>query len=176
MFLPSPIYNFTFIFENCESCTFWFHDIGNFYISEIKTEYRKLGFNSQVTANFIAEDLLISIHHKANLNCKDGWISGKSCIHSKGNLFDRFVQRSDITQIELESYNDRFKHSVNLRVPYGEDQYDNCYQQTRLNKRGDLFLLISKNQEKIEEFKNSNLDADIEHELFYQHWLEEQKQ
>lgn len=115
--------NIALVLENCEVVTIDKKNLGHFYIGDIKTSYSrgdKYLVKSQICDEFIVE------------------------ISRDLNQIERLHKCNDITQIWIEDVNGREEQFF---VKWDEnDKYFNEYQKNKLNRFGDLYIVISENK------------------------------
>ena len=127
-----------FGFENCEYFSIDAKYFGAFQLSDINTRIQRVACNSISRVDCV-DSVVMEIFSEGN----GEYLSGFG--DEKVKFFDRIVAYNDITSITViydddseETYWVNYKEEV-------EDQLGspNVYQQTEMNKFGDLYLVIS---------------------------------
>lgn len=127
-----------FGFENCEYFSIDAKYFGAFQLSDINTRIQRVACNS-ISRMDLVDSVVMEIFSEGN----GEYLSGFG--DEKVKFFDRIVAYNDITSITViydddseETYWVNYKEEV-------EDQLGspNVYQQTEMNKFGDLYLVIS---------------------------------
>lgn len=127
-----------FGFENCEYFSIDAKYFGAFQLSDINTRIQRVACNSISRVDSV-DSVVMEIFSEGN----GEYLSGFG--DEKVKFFDRIVTYNDITSITViydddseETYWVNYKEEV-------EDQLGspNMYQQTEMNKFGDLYLVIS---------------------------------
>ena len=127
-----------FGFENCEYFSIDAKYFGAFQLSDINTRIQRVACNSISRVDCV-DSVVMEIFSEGN----GEYLSGFG--DEKVKFFDRIVTYNDITSITVifdddseETYWVNYKEEV-------EDQLGspNVYQQTEMNKFGDLYLVIS---------------------------------
>jgi hypothetical protein len=124
------------VFENCEVVTFPKEYIGQFYLGELKEVISRRACN-QIDKHLLADKLILEVRDRAALNTKT----------YSGNAFDRVKAYDDITHIDI-IYEDGSNDYIGLDYDEGESEgilgANNINQKSRINKFGDLELLVGK--------------------------------
>lgn len=150
---PPIINHIHFTFENCEGCEFDFQYFGKFHLENIISSYKRRGVVELIHS---FSTFIISLHYSANIN----------------NIFEKIVKNNNISWITIKSINNDKTSSLSLNVPWNyQNEYKNSYQQSLINKRGDLFIIISK--EEID--RNYYNIEDIDDEYYFDKFVCEQK-
>lgn len=145
--------NITFVFENCDTITIDGKYIGDFLVSDLKTEIKRIACNA-IERMDIAGTVAIEIHKDAN---KEYYQFGQNQYEKfKTKVFDRLAD-NDITSIEFEleqSYEgiEEKTESYCYYVSWvGESDYYNDAQKCYFSDEGHLYITIAEGK-KTEDF------------------------
>lgn len=135
------IRDITFVFENCEVITLNGEYIEDFYIKDIRKEYRRIAINAFDKFD-MAHYVEISLGKEANIMYAPFNIEA-----DKRAVFDRIMAYNDITSIEFtfEHIEKGVKIIENEEVVVawlGESEYTNEAQTSHIDNKGTLHLLI----------------------------------
>ena len=126
-----------FNFENCEFLTIPQDDIEYCCMSDFKISIEKCATNAILKQN-IVQNVEFTLKKSANTT----YICPYNPEDNKSSKFDRFLRCSDITQIAVkyEDGNEELFYTIWSNI----DEYRNYYQQTILNRNGELEIRINK--------------------------------
>ena len=144
----------TFTLENCDEIVIDGKYIGNIRCSEIHKEIARTANNS-IDLFDSCDFFFIEINKNANgkktpFDLKD---------MDSYNIFDRLISK-DITHIKIVFYDENNKEYIHhgfYNIWDDKDEYVNSYQQSHIDKYGDLYLLISKDV-KIQDYIGDDID------------------
>lgn len=129
------------ILENCEVITVDGKYIGDFNCNNIEYSINRMGCN-YIGETYTCKDFSMSIHKDCGLNNKEEWSFG--IFDRKSNPLKRINDYKDITSIRIHFTDDK-KDAKQIYVKWGGDNdYINEYQESYINKFGDLFIVVSK--------------------------------
>lgn len=132
----------TFELENCDVITIDGEDISHLRIDNIGRSIRKIG-SVYVSNSYIAKDFVIKIDKRANIQYKQfGYLE-------ETYIFARLTSFPDIVDVVVTLINDDgsySKYSILLDWS-GESDEINEFQTTYFNKTGDLYIVVSKNEQ-----------------------------
>lgn len=149
------------VLENCEAIRIDRENLGYFNIDNIKRSISRMAMNS-VSDYLSAEKIFIQISSKANNHSSFIF----TCHEGEVTPFDRILKYSDITSVVVNYENET---SEEIYVDWGGDSdYTNPYQSVAINeKTNDLYIVISKNDE-VHEFFKDNLEEEEGHWELYE--------
>lgn len=146
--IKGSIHKIKFIFENCEIVEIDSYHCFRFIMENIKHNYFKRWVTENLKAVSECENLAIAIYRDA---AEEKVYQGKNYI--SGKCFERLQKFKDITHIQFKGEYEN--HEIHIDYDGGPDGTgNNIDQYVYLNSKGDLFLIISKN----EEFKRKFLE------------------
>jgi hypothetical protein len=125
------------VLENCEVITVERKYLGSIYMSnftEIISRHRKSLIQSTVVNEFAIE-----IHRSLDETV------AKQGLFDDYNPIQRLNKFNDITQLEI-TYEDGTKKHFYTHW-HDDDEYNNRYQKNKLNQFGDLYIVISENND-----------------------------
>ncbi|MEK4427740.1 hypothetical protein MHB54_00620 [Paenibacillus sp. FSL M7-0802] len=143
---------FVFVLENCEAVTIESKYIGNFNVENIRSTIVK--HYNDISHYKICETFSIAINKEAS---KDYYVFGINDEEHKQSTFKRLTY-GDIVSIEIV-YEDDIKEDFYVDWQ-GDSEYLNEAQKTYISKRGDLFIVISKEKSVESQFKHWNIDSE----------------
>ena len=156
--MQNEIKKIEIILENCEVITIDGVHIGDFEVSGLETKIRRVACNS-ISKSTVANKFLMSVYRDANIGKPSMWTVGGLNELTKG--LDRLHNSKDITSIEIHYSDDT---SEQIFVTWGgNSDYNNTFQESHINKKGDLFISVEENinEEDFREFYSAYDDSDI---------------
>jgi len=149
--------------ENMDSITFNRKDIGDFFIGDIKSSISRMGCN-YIGSLTVASQFVLEVKKEAN-------IVENNENYGKRNLFDRLTKYNDITAITIVYKTGKTDH-YSVSYDEGENEgklgADNINQKSRINKFGDLELVIGKDVTLDDNFysETTNENRDLTWEMY----------
>lgn len=130
------------ILENCEVVKVDRKFIGDFHLGEINTSISRNASNS-ISKKVSCEEFIIQINRDMNKEEHNQYTFSQ--IDQKTNPIKRLMKFQDITAVEI-TYKDDSSEIIYIKW-HLEDENNNRFQKSKLNNFGDLYIVISENQE-----------------------------
>ncbi len=132
----------TLVLENCDCITIEGKHIEKFSVEDIKMSIRKTSVNS-IKKTDTVHHFAIKIDKNANV---DRYPFEQEYEDMKEKTFDRLLEYNDITQIEFnliaDTNKNRREHYHYYLTWKSEDENNNPAQKSRLDKDGNLYILV----------------------------------
>lgn len=153
------------VLENCEVITINEKYIGDFNISNIHTDISRMGCN-YIGKMQCCDSFLIEIYRDANVVNKPFGYEDEN----QTKIFERIALYNDITSIDVY-YDKKYDNYKDVKtgehdciyVPYEEINKNqlgspNKYQSTYINKYGDLYIVVDKDNKISDKFDLEEID------------------
>ena len=148
------------VLENCESVAIDGKYIGDLRIEDIKRSISRIACNAIFDMSS-CDHFSMSINRKAedDKNASDGLFDAFGDEVNHCSPFTRINKWQDITSVYIHFTDSRVEQ---FYVKWSDDEYNNHYQKSHINKFGDLFIVINKDIELGNVFDLDEID-DQEH-------------
>lgn len=132
----------TFGLENCDAITIDGKDISRLKIDNIGRSIRKVG-SVYVSNSYIAKDFAIKIDKRANIRYKQFGCLAETYIFARLTSFPDIV---DVVVTLIDDDGSVSKYSILLDWAGDSDEINEA-QTTCFNESGDLYIVVSKNEQ-----------------------------
>lgn len=140
--------NIVLVLENCEVITVERKYLGHVYMSDFKDTLSRS--DKSLLKSKVVHEFAIEIHRSLIETTK------KQGLYGESNPIERLLKYPDITQVEI-TYEDDSKDHFYIHW-HEEDEYNNRYQKNKLTSFGDLYIVISEQNDTDHYFKDELID------------------